>query len=86
MSHASTKSQPQRIHTGLVIFLNSGLNELDNEWNIFLTKVILRCPNPSMFLPLNKAFIGQYLEYAIQTSFPFLPQDSQALDSVVTFL
>ncbi len=38
--------------------------------------------SPSMFLPLYKAFIGPYLEYAIQTSSSSLTRDWQALESV----
>ncbi len=37
--------------------------------------------NPSIFLPLYKAFICPYLEYAIQTSSPILTLDRQAIES-----
>ncbi len=35
-----------------------------------------------MFLPLYKAFIRPYLEYAVQASSPSLTRDRQALESV----
>ncbi len=49
---------------------------------IFYRKRSFATLNPSIFLPLYKAFIRPYLEYAIKTSSPILTRDWQAIESV----
>ncbi len=43
--------------------------------------MILRCPDPSIFLPLYKALIRSHVEYAIQASSPILSRDCQAIEN-----
>ncbi len=49
---------------------------------IFYLKRSFAALTPSIFLPLYKAFICPYLEYAIQASSLILSRDCQALESI----